>query len=212
MLDFKLFVFNPIKENTYILFDETGESAIIDAGNFDADENEKMEKFINDNNLTVKYILNTHCHWDHLFGCSAMQQKYDARFLCHDGDRQWLDKFSFICEHYGFGKRDVPQPACFYSDGDTVTFGNTKISVIHTPGHSQGGVSLYCAESGVLFSGDTLFFNSIGRTDLPGGNGQQLISSIKNKLMTLPDATNILPGHGLSTTVEYERQNNPYLQ
>lgn len=211
-MNFKTFVFNPIQENTYVIYDETGEAAVIDAGNFDETENEKLASFINDNNLTVKCIFNTHNHWDHIFGLDWIQKNYNPRIYCHADDLPWIEKFSMICESYGFGKRAVPQPTNFYYNGQTVKFGDTTLEVLHTPGHSAGGVSLYCAESKMLFSGDTLFFNSVGRADLPGGDDCQLIDSIKTRLLTLPGDTLVLPGHGLRTTIEYERLNNPYLQ
>lgn len=211
-MEFKAFVFNPIQENTYVIYDETGEAAIIDAGNFDETENDKLASFISENKLSVKCVFNTHNHWDHIFGLEWVRKTYNPRIYCHADDLPWMDNFSTICESYGFGKRNVPQPTNYYYNGQAVTVGNMTLKVLHTPGHSAGGVSLYCDESKLLFSGDTLFFNCVGRADLPGGDDGQLIRSIKTQILTLPDDTIVLPGHGLRTDIKYERLNNPYLQ
>ena len=211
-MNYKQFVFNPIQENTYVVYDDTREAAIIDAGNFNERENAALADFVSGNGLIVKAVLCTHCHWDHIFGLDWVKQQYEPQIYCHADDLPWIDNFSHICMSYGFGERVAAYPTKFYSNGDVVRFGNTELQVLHTPGHSQGGVSLYCKADGLLFSGDTLFFNSIGRADLPGGDEQQLIDSIKSRLLTLPDTTTVLPGHGLQTTIGYERTNNPYLQ
>lgn len=211
-MEYTRFVFNPIQENTYVVFDETGEAAIIDAGNYCAEENEKLASFVKNKNLTIKYILNTHNHWDHIFGNQWLAQQYKPEICCHSADMAWLDNFGTICEAYGFGIRQTPQPTKLYADGDIIKFGNTELKVIHTPGHSAGSVSLYCEAAGVLFSGDTLFFESVGRTDFPGGSTEQIITSIKKRLFALPPTTIVLPGHGIETTIETEQKNNPYLQ
>ncbi len=211
-MEYKQFVFNPIQENTYVVYDETGEAAIIDAGNFSERENAALADFVSGKGLTVKAVLCTHCHWDHIFGLDWVAQQYQPQIYCHAADLAWIENFGHICESYGFGERTVAYPTKFYSNGDTVGFGHSELKVLHTPGHSQGGVALYSKADNLLFSGDTLFFNSIGRADLPGGDEQQLIESIKNQLLTLPDDTAVLPGHGLQTSIGFERTNNPYLQ
>lgn len=210
-MEVKTFVFNPIQENTYVLYDNTGEAAIVDAGNFCEEDNLKLSNFISGNSLKVVSVFNTHNHWDHIFGLDFVQKQYKPSIYCHANDLPWIENFQTICESYGFGSRTAPYPSKYYNDGDTVTFGNTTLKVLHTPGHAAGAVSLYCAEAKMLFSGDTLFFNSVGRADLPGGDESQLIASIKDKLLALPDDTIVLPGHGLRTTIGYERINNPYL-
>lgn len=211
-MKYKQFVFNPIQENTYIIYDDTHEAAIIDAGNFNEREDEAISTFASNNNLIIKKVLCTHCHWDHIFGLNWVKQTYNAEIYCHADDMPWIDNFEMICHSYGFGERKTIYPDKFYNNGDRVHFGNTELKVIHTPGHSQGGVSLYCEKDKLLFSGDTLFYNSIGRADLPGGDEFQLINSIKNQLLPLPDDTQILPGHGLNSTIGFEKINNPYLQ
>jgi len=211
-MKYKSFVFNPIQENTYIVYDETNEAVIVDAGNFCDEENSKLACFISENNLKIKLILNTHNHWDHIFGLSWVKKTYNVPIYCHANDLPWIDNFEMICQSYGFGKRETVYPDFFFNNGDVVRFGNTELQVIHTPGHSQGGVSLYCKKDNLILTGDTLFFSSIGRADLPGGDEFQLINSIKSKLFILPDETTVLPGHGISTTIGYEKTNNPYLQ
>ena len=211
-MEYKQFVFNPIQENTYVVYDETREAVIIDAGNFSEREDAALSDFVSGKGLTVKAVLCTHCHWDHIFGLEWVEKQYQPQIYCHAQDLPWIENFTHICESYGFGERAVAYPTNFYSNGETISFGNTELKVLHTPGHSQGGVSIYCKAAGVLFSGDTLFFGSIGRADLPGGNELQLINSIKNQRLTLPDDTTVLPGHGISTTISQERINNPYLQ
>ena len=210
-MEYKQFVFNPIQENTYVVYDETGEAAIIDAGNFSERENAALADFVSGKDLTVKAVLCTHCHWDHIFGLDWVAQQYKPEIYCHAEDLPWIENFSHICMSYGFGERAVAYPTQFYTTGETISFGHTQLKVLHTPGHSQGGVALYCKADNVLFSGDTLFFGSIGRADLPGGDEQQLINSINNQLLALPDETTVLPGHGIGTTIGYERTNNPYL-
>ena len=210
-MEYKQFVFNPIQENTYVVYDETGEAAIIDAGNFSERENAALADFVSGKGLTVKAVLCTHCHWDHIFGLDWVAQQYKPEIYCHAEDLPWIENFSHICMSYGFGERAVAYPTQFYTSGETISFGHTELKVLHTPGHSQGGVALYCKADNLLFSGDTLFFGSIGRADLPGGDEQQLVNSIKNQLLALPDETTVLPGHGIGTTIGYERTNNPYL-
>ena len=211
-MNYKQFVFNPIQENTYVVYDETREAVIIDAGNFNERENAALTDFIRGKNLIVKAVLCTHCHWDHIFGLEWVAQQYKPEIYCHAEDLPWIENFSHICMSYGFGERTVAYPTQFCTNGETIKFGNTELTVLHTPGHSAGGVCFYCEADNVLFSGDTLFFSSIGRADLPGGNEPQLISSIRDKLLTLPDSTAVLPGHGLQTSIGFERNNNPYLQ
>ena len=211
-MEYKQFVFNPIQENTYVVYDETREAVIIDAGNFNERENAALTDFISGKNLIVKAVLCTHCHWDHIFGLDWVAQQYKPEIYCHAEDLPWIENFGHICESYGFGERTVAYPTQFCTNGETIKFGNTMLTVLHTPGHSAGGVCFYCEADNVLFSGDTLFFNSIGRADLPGGSEPQLISSIRDKLLTLPDSTAVLPGHGLQTSIGFERNNNPYLQ
>ena len=211
-MEYKQFVFNPIQENTYVVYDETREAVIIDAGNFNERENAALTDFISGKNLIVKAVLCTHCHWDHIFGLEWVAQQYKPEIYCHAEDLSWIENFSHICMSYGFGERTVAYPTQFCTNGETIKFGNTELTVFHTPGHSAGGVCFYCEADNVLFSGDTLFFNSIGRADLPGGNEPQLISSISDKLLALPDNTAVLPGHGLQTSIGFERTNNPYLQ
>ncbi len=210
-MNIKTFVFNPIQENTYVLYDDTGEAAIVDAGNSCAKEDSTIADFISGKGLRLTNVFCTHCHWDHIFGLDWVRRQYSPRIFCHAADLPWIEHFSDICNQYGFGRRTAPWPTNYYNNGDTLTFGNTVLKVLHTPGHSAGSVSLYYEADGVLFSGDTLFCSSVGRTDFPGGSSEQLLNSISDKLLVLSDDVKILPGHGFSSTIGYERTTNPYL-
>ena len=186
--------------NCYILYcEETLQAVIIDpAGN----AKELLELF-EKKNLKLKYIINTHGHVDHIGANGAIKKATGALILIHEEDAPML-----TCGIGGiFG--DVPDQ--FINDGDTIEFGNIKLNVIHTPGHSKGSICLYNEKKKVLFSGDTLFAGSIGRTDFPGGSYKTIIKNIKEKLLILPDETVVYPGHDIMTTIEYEKKNNPYV-
>lgn len=196
-------------ENTYLLADESGDTALIDCGCVTQRDRDTLQQILQPYRL--KKVLNTHLHPDHICGNAFLQDTYHIGYACHRDDL-------FLAQnaiHYGseLGMRMDPQPLpeTFLEDGDTVTFGNTKLQVIATPGHSPGCICFYNQEESVLFSGDTLFCNSIGRSDLWGGNGPQLLQSIREKIFTLPPDTTVYPGHGEPTTVGYEMKYNPYL-
>lgn len=211
-MECKTFVFNPLQENTYVLFDQTREAVVVDAGNATEQEDEQLRVFIKDNNLTIKYLLCTHCHFDHIFGAQMIHGTYAAPIAFHDGDELWIDRYVSMCEMFGFTNRGEGLRAdIVLRHGDEIKFGATTLRVIHVPGHSQASVAFYCEAENLLFCGDILFKGSVGRADLPGGNAEQLVSEIKSKLLPLPDQTLVFSGHGPSTTIGYERTNNPYL-
>jgi hydroxyacylglutathione hydrolase len=210
MLKIQSFVFNPFQENTYVLYDETGECVVIDPGCYEKEETYELETFISDHKLTVKLLLNTHCHIDHVLGNYFVKEKYKVRFLIHQKDEFVLKAVRAYAPNYGFNQYTEASPDGYLEEGDVITFGKQSMKVIFTPGHAPGHVVFFHEESLNLIGGDVLFYNSIGRTDLPGGNHAQLISSIQEKLFTLPNSTTVYPGHGPVTTIGFEKRTNPF--
>lgn len=212
-MNIKRFEFNYFGENTYIIWDaDSKEAAIVDPGMINPDEVDEVEDFLSAGGLKLRYILLTHIHLDHTFGIDALKEKYDVEVLANKGDvalgqsrNQQARMFHLPIE---LGPVDIDR---FLKDGATLSLGKEMITVIHTPGHSMGGICFFVPESGFVLTGDTLFRGSIGRTDLPGGNHRQLILSIRSKLLTLPSDTKVYPGHGPSTTIAEEAGSNPFL-
>lgn len=208
----KQFVFNPFQENTYLLYDETGEAIIVDAGCYNPSEAAEVKRFTDENKLTVKFLVNTHCHIDHILGINALQDIYSVDCYAH---REELPTLQMAPQHammFGLVIDTVPKVEKTIDEGDELKFGNTILKVIHTPGHTLGGVCLYSEKDKMLITGDTLFQGSIGRTDLGGGSFETIIESITNRLLTLPDDVVIFPGHGDSSTIGKERVGNPFLK
>jgi len=203
-------VFNPIDVNTYILADKSGECAIIDCGSYDFDEFSEMTDLIDDKKLTPVLLLNTHCHLDHIFGDGFVLSKYNIGALCHSDDVYNRNKAVNHALMFGLSMENPPEPAGYLTDGQKISFGQTELVAIHVPGHAAGSLAFYSEKDKVVFTGDALFAGSIGRTDLPGGNYETLINSIRNKLFTLPEETVVFPGHGNETTVGIEKRTNPY--
>ena len=198
--------------NTYILWDpESLKAAIIDPAMINGAERDRVRDFIAKNKLTVTNVINTHLHIDHCIGNNWVTDTYGVKTSAHIGDSGLGENIGNQARMFGLPFEvkgvviDTP-----LNDGDTIKIGNGELKVIHVPGHSQGGLALYDATDGILISGDSLFRESIGRTDLPGGNSRQLLDSIKNKLFTLPDNTTVYPGHGPTTTIGYEKTHNPF--
>ncbi|MDR0371764.1 MAG: MBL fold metallo-hydrolase [Prevotellaceae bacterium] len=208
----KTIVFNPFRENTYLVYDDSGEAAIIDAGNLSLNENKTLLSVITSNNLTLKRSVNTHLHLDHQFGNGFVSETFHVLPEAHKADEFFIDKLPETMQMYGFPFLVKAQRLGNYLDeSDSVTFGNTELRIIHVPGHSPGSLCFYHEKEGVLFSGDVLFELSIGRTDLEQGDHATLINGIRKKLFALPDYTVVYPGHGETTTIGYEKENNPYL-
>jgi glyoxylase-like metal-dependent hydrolase (beta-lactamase superfamily II) len=204
---------NPFQENTYIVWDEaTLEAAIVDCGALFPQEEERIEEFINDNKLKVKYILNTHLHLDHCFGNAWAAERYEVLPMAHEDDETLLARMGEQARMFGlpFEVR-TEKLGRYLKDGDVLMLGNNEIKVIHTPGHSRGGLCFYISSTGWLISGDSLFEGSIGRTDLEGGSYTTLIKSITEHLMILPEETVVYPGHGAYTTIGEEKKCNPFL-
>ncbi len=208
-----ILTFNPFQENTYILYDETGECAIIDPGCFENSEKLELDNFITSNALKPVRLINTHCHIDHVFGNRFVSERYGLQLEIHKGELPVLEAVPRVSEFYGIPfPEPSPMPGSFIEEGDVVAFGNTKLEVYLTPGHSPASISFFCRDGKMLIAGDVLFRESIGRTDLPGGDHPTLISSIKTKLFPLGDDVKVYPGHGPETTIGWERQNNPFLR
>ena len=213
MLQIKKFVFNPFGENTYIIWSETKETAIIDPGMMDDYENSILSQFIATNGLNPTHLLNTHAHIDHMAGNHFIEKTYGLVSEYNSDDnylagrlREQAEMFGLRCHVHAIGK-------CLHlNDNCTIVIGNDKLSVIYVPGHTKGHIAFYAQESNCIFTGDALFRMSIGRTDLPGGNYETLINSITGRLMILPDSTTVYPGHGEITGIGFERENNPYLK
>ena len=210
MLKVQSFVFNAFQENTYVLFDETNECIVIDPGCSDEDENNILRSFIEKNKLTVKLLLNTHCHIDHVLGNYFIKEKYKVPFLMHEADLPVLKSVKVYAPSYGIFQYTEAEPDKFLKEGDVIRFGNQSLKVLFVPGHAPGHVAFYDETNQIVIGGDVLFYNSIGRTDLPGGNYDQLIDSIHRKLFTLPDDVTVYPGHGPETTIGIEKKTNPF--
>jgi glyoxylase-like metal-dependent hydrolase (beta-lactamase superfamily II) len=203
-------VFSPIQVNTYVLTDESGDSAIIDCGCYDQNEFNELNDLIRDKKLNPVLLLNTHCHLDHIFGNRFMLEKYNLGSFCHKDDDNNRKSSKKHEKMFGQAMEPPPEPAGYLNDGQKVSFGQNELIAIHVPGHAPGSLAFYSEMDKVVFTGDALFAGSIGRTDLPGGNYETLINSIKNKLFSLPAETTVYPGHGDSTSIADEIETNPY--
>ena len=208
MLTVKKFVVNPIEESTFVIYDETREAAIVDCGVLYPKEEVALINFIKSEGLIVKYHLLTHSHFDHIFGADFVYRTWGLSPCMHKSELTTYESATAQMRSFvGNAFTLVTPPAGkLFDDHEVVTLGSHALKVLPTPGHTQGGVCYYCAEENVLLSGDTLFYRSIGRTDLFGGNYEQLINSIKQELMVLPSETKVYPGHGPATTVGEERR------
>jgi len=209
----KAFTFNPVGENTYLIWDEeTKEAAIIDAGMSNNRENAAVSDFITKENLQLKYALQTHMHFDHIWGLSYIKDTYNLRPLCHVDDERTYSQVPEMTSMFRLSMNwNLPTIERYIDEGETFQLGNTTIKVLHTPGHTPGGLSYYIESAHTIFTGDTLFRGSIGRTDMQGGNWEDEINSIKNKILALPTDTIIYSGHGPESNVGWELKNNPFL-
>ena len=211
MIKVEKFVVNPLGENSFVLSDETGESVFIDPGFFYREEKREIKEYIADNNLKPVKIANTHCHFDHIMGVEFIRNEFDVPFCAHPEDSFWVDKATEQGNMYGFEMKPVLPVNELLVEKEFIQFGNSVLEIIHVPGHSPGHVVFYSKEDKILIAGDVLFYGSIGRTDLPGGDYETLISNIKNKLFLLPDNTKVYCGHGPETTLGFEKTTNPFL-
>ena len=211
MLYLKSFTFNPFQENTYVIYTDEKECFIIDPGNSNASENEALKNFITEKDLKPSRLLLTHAHIDHILGNKFVFDTYGLLPEVHQEDLYFIKKMPQSAALYGLNAEASSMPKDFLKEGDKVSLGSYVFDCIHTPGHSPGSISFFCQEQKLLISGDVLFYGSIGRTDLPFAKHETLIKSIKEKLLVLGDDVKVYCGHGPSTTIGKERNDNPFL-
>lgn len=206
-----IFCFNAFQENTYLLYDDSGECIIIDPGCNTKNEEDQLINFIENAKLTPVKLVNTHCHIDHILGNKFISEKYNLPLIAHKGEKPVLESGVMVSEMYGIEYKKSPDISAFLDEGDTLEFGNSVLEILFTPGHSPASISLFHRQSKQLIAGDVLFQGSIGRTDLPGGNFETLIDSIKSKYYPLGDDVIVYPGHGPATQIGIEKSSNPFL-
>ena len=211
MIQIKSFTFNAFSENTYVVFDDNKEAIIFDPGCYTTNERKILQKFIDDNNLNVKRLINTHCHLDHIFGNTFISETYKVELECHRLEIPVLEHAHIAGDIYGVPVPPQPTPSVFLEDNDIIEVGKIKLKAILAPGHSPGSLCFYNEDEKFLIGGDVLFYGSVGRSDLPGGNHNQLINSILTRLMTLPEDVKVYSGHGSATTIGFEKYNNSFL-
>ncbi len=211
MLKIKSFVFSPIQENTYLLYNVHNECMIIDPGCYFPEEKDELKGFITQSGLIPRMLLNTHCHLDHVFGNKFIAETYSLTLQLHAKEKMLLDYAPTSGLMYNMPFDNYTGDYLFLKEGDLIKLGEDELAVIEAPGHSPGHVCFYCAKQNFIISGDVLFNRSIGRTDLPGGDHDALIKNIKEKLLILPDETVVYSGHGPETTIGEEKKYNPFL-
>jgi len=210
MLKIQEFTFNPFQENTYVLYDETKEAVIIDPGCYEDDEKSELVEFIKSNNLKVVMLLNTHGHIDHVLGNSFVKDTFKVNLYIHKIEEPVMRAVKAYAGNYGFAMYQEASVDGYLEEGNSIKFGKQEFKILFVPGHSPGHVAFYHENEKILIGGDVLFQNSIGRTDLPGGNFDTLINSIHEKLFTLPDDVVVYAGHGPTTTIGFEKVTNPF--
>ena len=211
MIKIDSFTFNPFQENTYVLSDETKDCLIIDPGCYDSFEKDELVSLIENQNLKPVKLLNTHCHVDHVLGNKFIADKYKLQIELNFLEIPLLRAVTEYAPQYGIFCEPSPEPFALLNEGDTIKFGNSELKILFTPGHSPGSICFYHEKEEFIISGDVLFQMSIGRTDLPGGDYNTLIKSIREKLFVLDDEVKVYPGHGPMTTIGFEKKNNPFL-
>lgn len=207
----KSFTFNPVQENTYILYNESKKCIIIDPGFYFDHEKDEFYNFIQTNQLTPELLINTHCHFDHVFGNKSVAETFDLQLQIHPLEKMVLDFATTSGLMYNLAFDNYSGTPKWIQEGDTITLDDDKLVAVHVPGHSPGSLCFYCEKQKFIIGGDVLFRESIGRTDLPLGDGEALINNIRAKLFILPDDITVYPGHGPSTTIGHEKRYNPFL-
>jgi len=207
----KVLTFNPVQENTYVLYNESNECIIIDPGCYSEEEKHELQSFIIDNGLRPVMLLNTHCHLDHVFGNKFIAEAYRLTLQIHKNEKAVLQMAPASGLMFNFPFDNYMGELIFLKEGDVISLGEDSLLVIEAPGHSPGSICFYCEKQKFVIGGDVLFYQSIGRTDLPGGSHESLIKNIKEKLFVLPQDVKVYPGHGPVTTIGDEIKYNPYL-
>lgn len=211
MINIETLVFNPFQENTYLIHDNTKECVIIDAGCYSEHEQNHLKEYIQESGLIPVRLLNTHCHVDHILGNRFIHDEYGLKSAFHSEEQMLLERALQQGLMFGLQIEDLPEVDVHLQEGDVIAFGESRLKTLHLPGHSRGSLAFYDQEKTFAVVGDVLFRAGIGRTDLPGGDYQTLISSIKDKLFKLGDDVAIYPGHGPATTNGREKRENPFL-
>ncbi len=211
MLKVEKFVFNDFNENTYLIWDEDSKEAIVvDPGCITKSEQIQFSEFVEKENLTLKYLVSTHCHLDHVFGNAFIKNRFSPEYLINEKESSLLDMLVEHAHKYGFEVEQSPLPDRFIDERTILKLGENSIKILFTPGHSPGEICLLLEKEKICITGDVLFKEGIGRTDLWGGDYFTLMDSIQDILFKLPEETIILPGHGDSSTIEHEKNNNPF--
>lgn len=206
------FLFNPFQENTYVVYDDSGLAILIDPGCSNEAEWNILKDFIADKKLKPEVLLNTHCHLDHIMGNYRVYETWKLAPYFHPLEKEVMDWAPEHAKLFNVPLTPSPQPAGFIEEGVTLNYGGIEFKTLLVPGHSPGSLCFYCESDGFVIAGDTLFQQSIGRTDLPGGNHEQLLGAIRSELYTLPENTMVYPGHGPETTIAKEKASNPFLK
>ena len=210
MISIKTLVFNPFDENTYLLYDETKECVIIDPGCYTAEEQDHLLKVIERESLTIVGLLNTHCHIDHVLGNAFVKNSFSLPLQIPEDEEETLAAVPAYAANYGFPEYKHISADQFIKPDQLISFGKTEIKALYVPGHSAGHAAFVNESEKICVGGDVLFEGSIGRTDLPGGDFDLLLKSIREQLFNLPDDTTVYPGHGPTTTIGYEKKSNPF--
>ena len=212
MIQVVSFTFNPIQENTYVLTNEKRQALIIDPGCYFTAEERTLQNYLDEGGFTPVQLINTHCHYDHVFGNYFIAKKYGLELMIHPNEEMLLKVAPTYVAQYGLSFTNYTGKLHFLAAGDVVKLGDDELKILFTPGHSPGSICLYCEAQHFVIGGDVLFRESIGRADLPGGNAAQLMQSIRTQLYTLPDETIVYPGHGEPTTIGWEKTNNAFVR
>lgn len=212
MVTIKSFTFNPFQENTYVLYNEKREAIIIDPGMYDKHEFEFFFDFLENESLNPILLLNTHTHLDHIFGNAAVQSKFSIPLAFHELETPVFNAASSAGALYNLPFEKSPEPNFYIKEGEEITLGEDRFEILLTPGHSPGSVCFYNKKQQFVISGDVLFQLSVGRSDLPGGNPDELFNSIHSKLFTLPNEVEVFSGHGPKTQIGFEKMNNPFMK
>lgn len=211
MLNVKIFQFNPLQENTYLVFNEAKQCIIVDPGCYTEQERDQLAQFISSKQLKPVLLVNTHCHLDHVFGNKFIHDQFGLELHIHAGEQKVLEMAPTSGLMWNLPFDNYQGTLHFLSESTPIHLGEDKLEVLYTPGHSPASISFYSKEDDLLIAGDVLFRESVGRTDLPGGNPDILAHSIKTQLYTLPDETIVYPGHGIPTTIGHEKHHNPFI-
>lgn len=212
MLDLVSYTFNPVGENTYVLYNEQGMCCIIDPGCYFQEERDGLRTGIEKTGGVPVLLLNTHCHLDHVFGNKFIYDTWKLPLHIHEKEKPVLDFAPVSGQQWGLPFDPYDGPLVYLKEGEIIKIGEDELEIRFTPGHSPGSVSFYHEKGGFLIGGDVLFNGSIGRTDLPGGDFKTLVNSIQTQIFTLPDETKVYSGHGPVTTVGFEKMNNPFVK